>query len=81
MSQFSSESLKLQGSQSEGEMEDEEDDGMNSAVANNDSRVRIRSGKTSVAGQRLMTTDRRSRSSRADLVSRATTEGVNSDTE
>lgn len=81
LSQFSSESLKLRGSHSDGEMEDEEDEGR--AVANNDSHVHIRSSKTSATGQRLMTTttDRRSHSGRADLISRATTEGVNSDTE
>ncbi|KAA0710304.1 hypothetical protein E1301_Tti018791 [Triplophysa tibetana] len=83
LSQFSSESLKLQGSHSEGEVEDEEDEGINIAVANNDSRVHIKTSKTSVTAQRLMTTttDRHSRCSRADLVSRATTEEVNSDTE
>ncbi|XP_056597714.1 protein phosphatase 1 regulatory subunit 36 [Triplophysa dalaica] len=83
LSQFSSESLKLQGSHSEGEKEDEEDEGVNSAVTKNDSHVQIKTSKTSVTAQRLMTTttDRHSRCGRADSVSRATTEEVNSDTE
>ncbi|KAL0162038.1 hypothetical protein M9458_041434, partial [Cirrhinus mrigala] len=61
----------------------EEDEGSNNDVVNADPQVHIRSNKTSVAGQRslITTTDKRMRSSRADLVSRATTEAVSSDTE
>ncbi|XP_043077631.1 protein phosphatase 1 regulatory subunit 36 [Puntigrus tetrazona] len=71
LSQFSSETLKPQGGPSEEETENEGDE---EGVGRN---------KTSVTGQRSLTTatDKRLRSSRADLVSRATTEAVSSDTE
>ncbi|KAI2650996.1 Protein phosphatase 1 regulatory subunit 36 [Labeo rohita] len=83
LSQFSSETLKPHGGQSEEETENEEDEGSNSDVVKADPRVHIRSNKTSVAGQRSLTTttDKCMRSNRADLVSRATTEAVSSDTE
>ncbi|XP_026051384.1 protein phosphatase 1 regulatory subunit 36 isoform X2 [Carassius auratus] len=80
LSQFSPETLKPQESPSEEETENEEDEGSNSKVVSADPRVLI---KTSVTGQRSLTTaaDKRMHSSRADLVSRATTEAVSSDTE
>ncbi|XP_052444674.1 protein phosphatase 1 regulatory subunit 36 isoform X3 [Carassius gibelio] len=80
LSQFSPETLKPQESPSEEETENEEDEGSNSKVVSADPRVLI---KTSVTGQRSLTTaaDKRMRSSRADLVCRATTEAVSSDTE
>ncbi|XP_059381656.1 protein phosphatase 1 regulatory subunit 36 isoform X2 [Carassius carassius] len=80
LSQFSPETLKPQEGPSEEETENEEDEGSNSEVVSADPRVLI---KTSVTGQRSLTTaaDKRMRSSRADLVSRATTEAVSSDTE
>ncbi|XP_058614671.1 protein phosphatase 1 regulatory subunit 36 isoform X4 [Onychostoma macrolepis] len=83
LSQFSSETLKPQGGPSEEETENEEDKGSNRDMVSADPRVHIRSNKTSVTGQRSLTTatDKRMRSSRADLVSRATTEAVSSDTE
>lgn len=84
LSQFSSETLKPQGGSIEEETENEEDEGTNSDVVSADPHaVHIRSNKTSVTGQRSLTTatDKRMRSSRADLVSRATTEAVSSDTE
>ncbi|XP_042604087.1 protein phosphatase 1 regulatory subunit 36 [Cyprinus carpio] len=83
LSQFSSETLKPQEGPSEEETENEEDEGSNSEVVSADPRGLIRSNKTSLTGQRSLTTaaDRRMRSSRADLVSRATTEALSSDTE
>ncbi|XP_073688908.1 protein phosphatase 1 regulatory subunit 36 [Garra rufa] len=83
LSQFSSETLKLHRGQREEEAENEEEEGSNRDVVNAEPRVHIRSNKISVAGQRshTTTTDKHMRSSRADLVSRATTEAVSSDTE
>ncbi|KAK2873125.1 hypothetical protein Q8A67_023022 [Cirrhinus molitorella] len=83
LSLFSSETLKPHEGQSEEETENEEDEGSNSDVVSADTGAHIRSNKTSVAGQRshTTTTDKRMRSSRADLASRATTEAVSSDTE
>ncbi|XP_051949481.1 protein phosphatase 1 regulatory subunit 36 isoform X2 [Xyrauchen texanus] len=80
LSQFSSMTLNPQGGQSEAEKDDDEQDGKNSTIVNDDPHVHIRSSKTD---QRSMTTttDKRSNLSRVDLVSRATTEGVYSDTE
>lgn len=83
LSQFSSETLKPQEGPSEEETENEEDEGSNSEVVSADPRGLIRSNKTSLTGQRSLTTaaDKHMRSSRADLVSRATTEALSSDTE
>ncbi|CAM4673348.1 unnamed protein product [Leuciscus chuanchicus] len=79
LSQFSSKTLKPQ----EGQSEEEEDEGNDSDLVNPNPHVHIKSRKTSVTGQRLLTTtaDRHIRSRRVDLVSRATTEVVSSDTE
>lgn len=82
MSQFSSKTLKPQEGQSEDE-EDEGDEGNDGEVENPDPQVHIRSRKTSVTGQRSLTTtaDGHICSRRDDLASRATTEAVSSDTE
>ncbi|XP_048022613.1 protein phosphatase 1 regulatory subunit 36 isoform X3 [Megalobrama amblycephala] len=82
LSQFSSKTLKPQEGQSEDE-EDEGDEGNDGEVVDPDPQVHIRSRKTSVMGQRSLTTtiDGHIRSRRDDLASRATTEAVSSDTE